>query len=93
MAPPDASPQKGGEPALPERLALGLEDFLEALRVEAGLSRNTLRAYRGDLERFLRWCARRGVASSDFSLRPAVSKALSIMRDIVVPTVSAFVTS
>jgi integrase/recombinase XerD len=44
---------------LPPRLAEGLEDFLEALRVEAGLSRNTLTAYRGDLEGFLGWAVER----------------------------------
>jgi len=37
----------------PSAFAPGLEDFLEALRVEAGLSRNTLLAYRSDLERFV----------------------------------------
>ncbi len=46
---------------LPRRMAAGLEDFLEALRVEAGLARNTLAAYRGDLTGFLRWAAERGV--------------------------------
>ena len=49
------------EPALPPPVAVGLEDFLEALRVEAGLSRSTLAAYRGDLEAFLRWARERGV--------------------------------
>jgi integrase/recombinase XerD len=39
----------------------GLEDFLEALRVEAGLARSTLRSYRSDLERCLGWLADRGV--------------------------------
>jgi integrase/recombinase XerD len=48
-------------PGLPPRLGAGLEDFLEALRVEAGLSRNTLRAYRGDLEAFLGWAAEGGL--------------------------------
>lgn len=47
-------------PPLPADLAAGMEDFLSAVRVEAGLARNSLRAYRSDLERFLRWCARRG---------------------------------
>jgi len=49
-------------PPLPPALAEGLEDFLEALRVEAGLARNTLVAYRGDLESFLRWARERGIA-------------------------------
>jgi integrase/recombinase XerD len=42
-------------------LTAGLEDFLLALRVEAGLSRATLRSYRSDLSRFLRWAQRRGL--------------------------------
>ena len=37
----------------PSAFEPGLEDFLEALRVEAGLSRHTLIAYRSDLERFV----------------------------------------
>ena len=39
----------------------GLDDFLEALRVEAGLSKNTLAAYRRDLEPFLAWALEQGV--------------------------------
>ena len=52
----------GGERAeeLPAGLAAPIEDFLDAGRVEAGLARASLRAYRGDLERFARWLARRG---------------------------------
>ena len=42
-------------PDLPPRLVRGLDDFLEALRVEAGLSRNTLSAYRTDVAQFLGW--------------------------------------
>jgi integrase/recombinase XerD len=42
-------------------LAIGLEDFLEALRVEAGLSKNTLTANRGDVRRFLAFAGARGV--------------------------------
>jgi integrase/recombinase XerD len=52
-------------------LTPGLEDFLLALRVEAGLARNTLAAYRADLVRFLAWATRRGVedyAAIDASL-------------------------
>jgi integrase/recombinase XerD len=37
----------------------GMESFLDGLRLEAGLSRNTLAAYRQDLESFLGWSARR----------------------------------
>lgn len=48
---------------LPPALAPGLEDFLQALRVEAGLSRATLRSYRCDLSGFLRWADRRGIAA------------------------------
>jgi integrase/recombinase XerD len=40
--------------------AHGLADFLEALRVEAGLARNTLSAYRGDAARFLAFAAESG---------------------------------
>lgn len=56
------APERGlaGAPALPAPLAAGMEDFLEALRVEAGLARNTLAAYRRDLTRFLGWAARGG---------------------------------
>lgn len=43
---------------IPVALQAGLDDFLEALRVEAGLARNTLSSYRADLERFFRWAAR-----------------------------------
>jgi len=50
------------EDRLPGALRAGLEDFLEALRVEAGLARSTLRAYRSDLERALAWAAARGAA-------------------------------
>ncbi len=38
-----------------------LGDFLVALRVEAGLSRNTLRAYKGDLSALMLWAGGRGV--------------------------------
>lgn len=53
----------------PERDALAplrpaLADFLDALRVEAGLSHNTLIAYGADLERFLRWALGRGVPAA-----------------------------
>ena len=51
------------EPDIAADLRPGLEDFLLALRVEAGLSRNTLVAYRGDLLRFLAWATQRGVKS------------------------------
>lgn len=47
-------------PPLPAALRAGLEDWLEALRVEAGLARRTLASYRGDTERALSWFAARG---------------------------------
>ncbi|MAF66697.1 MAG: tyrosine recombinase [Planctomycetes bacterium] len=43
--------------------AEGLEDFLEALAIEAGLARNTLRSYRADLTRLALWADRRGLRS------------------------------
>lgn len=49
-----------GRAELPPALRAGLADFLEALRVEAGLSGNTLAAYRGDVGRFLAFAALRG---------------------------------
>ena len=49
--------------AIPAPFRAGLEDFVEALRVEAGLARNTLLAYRADLERFFRWGVRRGMTA------------------------------
>jgi integrase/recombinase XerD len=61
-APGDASRQNSDPPAreLPPELRAGVEDYLDASRVEAGLARATLSAYRGDLERFGLWLARRG---------------------------------
>lgn len=56
-----ASSAEGAREPLPTALREGLDDFLEALRVEAGAARNTLASYASGLERFLRWCARRGV--------------------------------
>jgi len=51
---------RGKAPLAPE-LEAGLEDFLEALRVEAGQARNTLDAYRADVSRFLARAGGRGV--------------------------------
>jgi integrase/recombinase XerD len=45
---------------LPPPFRDGLHDFLEALRVEAGLARSTLETYRSELERALAWIAARG---------------------------------
>jgi integrase/recombinase XerD len=47
-------------PPIPAGFRAGCADFLEALRVEAGLARNTLAAYRRDLYRFVRFAAERG---------------------------------
>ncbi|NOT30177.1 MAG: site-specific integrase, partial [Planctomycetes bacterium] len=44
-----------------DELRRGREDFLQALRVEAGSARNTLLAYRGDLARFLDFARARGL--------------------------------
>jgi integrase/recombinase XerD len=54
---------KASRSALPEGHALALADFLEALRVEAGLARSTLAAYRSDLETFLAFATARGAPS------------------------------
>src|SRR5262245_11222269 len=73
--PPEKARARGGERALesvsdetvsstsvaPDELARGLDDFLEGLRVEAGLAKNTLAAYRGDVRRFLDYSRARGV--------------------------------
>jgi integrase/recombinase XerD len=62
----DARGERPGPHAGPSRderegeLARGLADFLEALRVEAGLAKNTLSAYRGDVQRFLAFARARG---------------------------------
>ena len=61
---------KGAKEALPEELALALADFQEALRVEAGLSRNTLAAYRSDLNAFLTFAAGHG-AKRCAAIKPA----------------------
>lgn len=47
---------------LPAELREGLDDFLVAQRAEAGLARNTLSAYQGDLERFFAYAGERGRA-------------------------------
>ncbi|MFT7667724.1 MAG: integrase/recombinase XerD [Planctomycetota bacterium] len=50
-------------PAIHPAFEDGLEDFLQALRVEAGLARNTLKAYGSALNRFLIWATLRGLDS------------------------------
>ncbi|MCY2960505.1 MAG: tyrosine recombinase [Planctomycetota bacterium] len=49
-------------PALGASFAADVQDLLVSLRAEAGLAPNTLRAYRRDLERFLRVAESRGIA-------------------------------
>ncbi|MFM9136296.1 MAG: site-specific tyrosine recombinase XerD [bacterium] len=44
-------------------LVRAVEDYLDHCAVERGLSRNTLSAYRRDLDRYARWCASRGIRS------------------------------
>lgn len=46
---------------LPPALRPGLADFLQVLRIEAGLARGTVAGYRSDLERFLAWSGTRGI--------------------------------
>ncbi len=60
VVPPRPARKNAPRPSLPEDLALALSDFHEALRVEAGLARNTLAAYRSDLSAFLAFVAARG---------------------------------
>lgn len=48
---------------LPPALRDGLNDYLLALRVEAGLARATLAAYESDLSLFLTWLSGRGIKS------------------------------
>jgi integrase/recombinase XerD len=47
----------------PRELTGTLAGFLEALRVEAGLARNTLAAYRADLRGFFAWATTRDLAA------------------------------
>ncbi len=41
-----------------------VEDYLDHLVVERGLSRNTVSAYRRDLTRYAAWCASRGITDA-----------------------------
>ncbi len=62
---PTKQPRAPAGPAASEpddELRRGREDFLQALRVEAGSARNTLAAYRGDLTRFLAFARAHGLA-------------------------------
>jgi integrase/recombinase XerD len=72
--------ERDGERSIAPLLAAGLEDFLLALRVEAGLARNTLVAYRSDLERFLSWASARGIQRFDAITSSHVVDALAERR-------------
>ena len=49
------------EAQVPPRLEAAIADFLDAMRVEAGLSRNTVSAYRSDLRSLALWLGGVGV--------------------------------
>jgi len=51
----------GDEAQVPPRLEAEIADFLDAMRVEAGLSRNTVSAYRSDLRSLALWLGDVGV--------------------------------
>ncbi|MCH2102228.1 MAG: site-specific integrase, partial [Planctomycetes bacterium] len=52
--------ESGGQ-LLPAALKADLSEYLGALRAESGLSKNTLAAYRSDLENAARQLAERGL--------------------------------
>lgn len=71
----------------------GIDDFVDALWLEEGLSRNTLAAYRRDLNLLARWLAPRGLSLDTvpahellayFSARHASTKATSANRRLSV---------
>jgi len=70
----------GGDP-LPAPFRRGLEDFLQALRVEAGLARSTLSTYRSELERTLAWLADRGQGTFEAIRARALVDYLSLRRE------------
>ena len=61
-----------------------VKDFLEHLDLERGLSEHTLRAYRGDLERFVTFLARDYLNVQPTELKPA---------DVDTPAVRAFLSA
>ena len=74
-------------------MAPGIDDFIDALWLEEGLSKNTLAAYRRDLSLLARWLLARGVALDAmpehellayFSERHASTKATSANRRLTV---------
>ena len=61
-----SKPEESSQRQLPldepsERVVLALEDYLESLQVERNVSEHTVRAYRMDLEAYLRWCERHDI--------------------------------
>ncbi len=68
-------------PPLSKAFQAGLEDFLVALRVEAGLSKATLAAYRSDLVRFLGWLGETGVARFESVQCDAIVDYLALRRE------------
>ncbi|MEJ5915700.1 site-specific tyrosine recombinase XerD [Pseudokineococcus sp. 1T1Z-3] len=52
-------------PPVPPALAGAVETYLQHLRVERGLARNTLSAYRGDLARYVAFLAAQGLGGPD----------------------------
>jgi integrase/recombinase XerD len=58
-----SSPKRSRPTPLPPAFGDGIVDFLESLRFEAGLSRNTLAAYRHNLRGFARWALERQLSS------------------------------
>ncbi len=56
-----ATPGDSGPGPVPPRLDADIADFLDAMRVEAGLSRNTVAAYRSDLRSLGVWLGEAGI--------------------------------
>ncbi len=67
--------------ALPPRLSDGIADLLQALRVEAGVARNTLAAYGRNTRRFACWAGARGAASWSEVSSSAVVDYLAHLRE------------
>ena len=77
----------------PTTNAKAIEEFIDALWLEEGLSKNTLSAYRGDLALLAQWLADQGVPldgmqehqlNAYFSARHAVTKATTANRRLTV---------
>jgi integrase/recombinase XerD len=57
-----------------------LREYLDHLVVERGLSENTLRSYRRDLDRYLAYLAGRGIGGLDEVTEPIVAEFLAVLR-------------